>query len=109
MTVSFYGSASPRQLALFSLAWAWLTDAPISFPSVFLCVRLRSGGKIPESSIRSKIASYQSKVAQLTALALAAIIIFKYRVSSLWLLLFFVIVFRVFFVLLIFFGPTLYE
>ena len=41
-------SASPRQLALFSLAWARLTDTPMP-PSVVLCVLLRSGGKIPES------------------------------------------------------------
>ena len=51
--------------------------------------------------IRSKIAIYQSKVAQLTAFA-GRYFIFKYCVSSLWLLLFSVVVFRVIFVLFIF-------
>ena len=54
-------SASPRQLALFSLAWAWLTDTPMP-PSVVLCVRLRSCSQVIGCVVEAKYQSLRNKI-----------------------------------------------
>ena len=90
-------SASPRQLALFSLAWAWLTDTPMP-PSVVLCVRLRSCSQAIGCVVEAKYQRLRNKIKdcklpvkggtiQLTALA-DRMILFS-SIVSLWLLLFF--------------------
>ena len=54
-------SASLRQLALFSLAWAWLTDTPMP-PSVVLCVRLRSCSQAIGCLVEAKYQSLSNKI-----------------------------------------------